>query len=69
MRLQNLQEKVMVKKIRVIEEKPAEVETPENPMMEIAKSMDWKLWEMLQVLQRLEKKVDSLEVGDDDADE
>lgn len=59
----------MVKKIRVIEEKPAEEETPENSMMEMAKSMDWKLWEMLQVLQRLEKKVDKLEVGDDDTDE
>ncbi len=59
----------MVKKIRVIEEKPAEEETSENSMMEMAKSMDWKLWEMLQVLQRLEKKVDKLEVGDDDTDE
>ena len=59
----------MVKKIRVIEEKPAEEESVEQSMMEIAKSMDWKLWEMLQVLQRMEKKVDSLEVGDDDADE
>ena len=59
----------MVKKIRVIEEKPAEEEAPETSMMEMAKSMDWKLWEMLQVLQRLEKKVDKLEVGDEDTDE
>ena len=29
----------MVKKIRVIEEKPAEEETPENSMMEMAQQM------------------------------
>ena len=24
---------------------------------ELAKSMDWKLWEILQIMQRLEKKI------------
>ena len=62
----------MVKKIRVLDEAVAEDTKDEASMenfYELAKTMDWKLWEMLQVLQRLEKKVDSLEVGDDDADE
>lgn len=46
----------MVKKIRVIEneETPA---TEDQTMMELAKSMDWKLWELLQTMQRLEKKL------------
>ena len=66
MRLQNLQEKVMVKKIRVIEDASADETTNEQTMMEIAKSIDWKLWEMLQVLQRLEKKVALFETDDDD---
>ena len=47
----------MVKKIRVIDEAPAvEEKTADNGFMELAKSMDWKLWEMLQILQRFEKK-------------
>ena len=47
----------MVKKIRVIDEAPAvEEKTADNDFMELAKSMDWKLWEMLQILQRFEKK-------------
>tara|TARA_X000001036_G_scaffold90991_1_gene83329 strand:+ start:1543 stop:1710 length:168 start_codon:yes stop_codon:yes gene_type:complete len=50
----------MVKKIRVIDETPEELEdssaAPERDYMEIAKSMDWKLWEILQIMQRLEKK-------------
>ena len=48
----------MVKKIRVLETEEAPV-TEEQTMMELAKSMDWKLWEMLQLLQRLEKKLSS----------
>tara|TARA_B100001287_G_C22461497_1_gene425274 strand:+ start:420 stop:590 length:171 start_codon:yes stop_codon:yes gene_type:complete len=52
----------MVKKIRVIDETPEETEdsssaTPERDYMEIAKSMDWKLWEILQIMQRLEKQL------------
>jgi len=69
MRLQNLQEKVMVKKIRVIEDASAEEASPEQTMLEIAKSVDWKLWEMLQVLQRLEKKVALFEPENDDDEE
>ena len=47
----------MVKKIRVIDEAPSVDDKPaDNDMMELAKSMDWKLWEMLQILQRFEKK-------------
>ena len=51
----------MVKKIRVIDETPDE-DTSMGPssdkdMMELAKSIDWKLWEMLQVMQRLEKSL------------
>lgn len=49
----------MVKKIRVIDEAPAvEEKSADTDLMELAKSMDWKLWEMLQILQRFEKKFD-----------
>tara|TARA_B100000963_G_scaffold152967_1_gene133207 strand:- start:886 stop:1068 length:183 start_codon:yes stop_codon:yes gene_type:complete len=52
----------MVKKIRVIDEAPSADEKPtDNDLMELAKSMDWKLWEMLQILQRFEKKFDESE--------
>ena len=48
----------MVKKIRVIDETPDEVPTESNQdMMEMAKTMDWKLWEILQIMQRLEKTI------------
>ena len=53
----------MVKKIRVLETEEAPV-TEEQSMMELAKSMDWKLWEMLQLLQRLEKKLDPDAISD-----
>ena len=43
-------------KPQVLREAPV---TEEQSMMELAKSMDWKLWEMLQILQRLEKKLSS----------
>ena len=48
----------MVKKIRVIEPIVNDDESVDGdvPMMELAKSMDWKLWEILQILQRFEKK-------------
>ena len=49
----------MVKKIRVIDEAPAVQEkSVDNDFMELAKSMDWKLWEILQIMQRFEKKFD-----------
>ncbi len=59
----NYKEKAMVKKIRVIDETPdadvpssTKTEAPAD-MMELAKSMDWKLWEILQIMQRLEKQL------------
>ena len=52
----------MVKKIRVIEDSslPEEMtdESFRTQVMELAKAADWKLWEMLQAIQRLEKKID-----------
>jgi len=35
--------------------------SPENELMELAKTMDWKLWEILQILQRFEKKISVLD--------
>tara|TARA_B110000881_G_scaffold218911_1_gene239457 strand:+ start:3420 stop:3617 length:198 start_codon:yes stop_codon:yes gene_type:complete len=63
----------MVKKIRVIENGTADTSTSLTMsdadfrvnLMELAKSADWKLWEMLQVLQRLEKKINSIDFTDD----
>lgn len=56
----------MVKKIRVIEPDIEDTGDAEN-MTELAKSMDWKLWEILQIMQRLEKKIgaDGLVLNDD----
>lgn len=60
----------MPKKIRLIDE-----ETPEelldtvdfqNAVLELAKTMDWKLWEMLQTVQRLEKRLNSIVAEDID---
>jgi len=60
----------MVKKIRVIDETPDEIPTDSNQdLMEMAKTMDWKLWEILQIMQRLEKKLSGMEISvpeDDD---
>jgi Fe-S cluster biosynthesis and repair protein YggX len=55
----------MVKKIRVIDEID---ETPnaEQTLMEIAKAIDWKLWELLQTMQRLEKKLSVINDNDND---
>lgn len=54
----------MVKKIRVIDETPDEVPTEgSQDMMEMAKTMDWKLWEILQIMQRLEKKLAGMEIS------
>ena len=52
----------MVKKIRVIDETPDEEtsatgSTMDKDFMEMAKTMDWKLWEILQIMQRLEKSL------------
>ena len=58
----------MVKKIRVIDEPVAEPTDGASmeAFMELAKTMDWKLWEMLQIMQRVEKK---LSVIDTDPEE
>jgi len=60
----------MVKKIRVLEEVEPGVKMMDEEMLqqlfEIAKSMDWKLWELLQTMQRLDKKLTV--VGDEDED-
>ena len=51
----------MVKKIRLIEDEVSDEQMDTNDMqrqwMELAKSMDWKLWELLQTMQRLEKNL------------
>ncbi len=56
----------MVKKIRVIDEVASadSVEEQKFDMNELAKSMDWKLWEILQILQRFEKKFDVVDSAD-----
>ena len=59
----------MVKKIRVLDEAVAEDTKDEASMenfYELAKTMDWKLWEILQIMQRLEKKLSNLNISDDD---
>ena len=59
----------MVKKIRVIEDETPQNEDPETVLLELGKSMDWKLWELLQVMQRLEKKLNTLALSDSDAED
>ena len=53
----------MVKKIRVLDEPIQEVseEVTLETMYELAKTMDWKLWEILQIMQRFEKKISILD--------
>ena len=62
----------MVKKIRVIEDSVStdEEATPDRNLMELAKSMDWKLWEILLIMQKLEKSLNgvSLNLSDLDTD-
>tara|TARA_Y100001937_G_C7130532_1_gene337101 strand:- start:1078 stop:1347 length:270 start_codon:yes stop_codon:yes gene_type:complete len=56
----------MVKKIRVVDEVASDdsVEEQEFDMNELAKSMDWKLWEILQIMQRMEKRFKNIVVDD-----
>ncbi len=56
----------MVKKIRIIDDTPEETitEASDRNMMELAKSMDWKLWEILLIMQKLEKKLNNLQITD-----
>ena len=59
----------MVKKIRVIDEPANEIMSDadvQRTMLELAKAMDWKLWELLQTIQRLEKKLAVIDQDDDD---
>lgn len=59
----------MVKKIRVIDEPTHEVLSEEEmrqEFYELAKAMDWKLWELLQTMQRLEKKLSVVNSDDDE---
>tara|TARA_X000001036_G_C20631396_1_gene787341 strand:+ start:1271 stop:1456 length:186 start_codon:yes stop_codon:yes gene_type:complete len=59
----------MVKKIRVIDETPEEIPAENNQdLMEMAKTMDWKLWEILQIMQKLEKKLTGMEISVPDED-
>ena len=60
----------MVKKIRVIDEVPASEDAKTDSvnstdLQELAKSMDWKLWEMLQIKQRLEKKLGNIAIDNE----
>jgi Fe-S cluster biosynthesis and repair protein YggX len=58
----------MVKKIRVLNEEVNEREDTElssREIYELAKSIDWKLWEMLQTMQRLEKKISVIDNDDE----
>ena len=56
-----LQEKIMVKKIRLVEEEKddeaMDAGDTVKAVLELLKSMDWKLWETLQTMQRLEKNL------------
>ena len=59
----------MVKKIRVIEDStvaPDEISDAafRTQVMELAKAVDWKLWELLQTIQRLEKKIEVMNEDD-----
>ena len=55
----------MVKKIRVLEEVETSIVLTEGDMkrqgFEMMKSMDWKLWEILQAMQRMEKRLSVVE--------
>ena len=60
----------MVKKIRVIDEVPSSEDANTDSvnstdLQELAKSMDWKLWEMLQIMQRLEKKLGNIAIDNE----
>tara|TARA_B100001248_G_C27391948_1_gene462934 strand:+ start:1538 stop:1720 length:183 start_codon:yes stop_codon:yes gene_type:complete len=60
----------MVKKIRVIDEVPSSEDAQSDSvnssdLQELAKSMDWKLWEILQIMQRLEKKLGNISIDNE----
>lgn len=53
----------MVKKIRLLDAPIDEVNENNNEfnaeILELAKTMDWKLWEILQSVQRLEEQMNN----------
>ena len=53
----------MVKKIRILDEPVQEVseEVTLETMYDLAKTTDWKLWEILQIMQRFERKINVLD--------
>lgn len=63
----------MVKKIRLIEDQVEDEiidsEEMQRRMYELAKSVDWKLWELLQTIQRVEKKLSVIDAEDGEGEE
>ena len=60
----------MVKKIRVLDEPVADiVNASPEALYELQKTMDWKLWEILQIMQRLEKSLSGMEISIPDDDD
>ena len=59
----------MVKKIRLVEDEVSDEEMDlgdaQKQFLELAKSMDWKLWELLQTIQRVEKKLSVIDTEDE----
>jgi hypothetical protein len=53
----------MVKKIRVLDEPITEEleDVDLKKVYELLKTTDWKLWEILQIMQRFEKKISILD--------
>ena len=63
----------MVKKIRLVEEEKDDEALDANDtakaVLELLKSMDWKLWETLQTMQRLEKNLRVMADEEEENDE
>ena len=60
----------MVKKIRVLDEPVVDiVNASPEALYELQKTMDWKLWEILQIMQRLEKSLSGIEISIPDDDD
>lgn len=60
----------MARKIRLIDEEPSDKELDTSDfntqIIELAKSMDWKLWELLQTMQRIEKNLTIVDDKDEE---
>lgn len=63
----------MVKKIRLVEDEVSDEEMDQGDvqkqLIELAKSMDWKLWELLQTIQRVEKKLSVVDADESATEE